>query len=197
MIKLRGVEPGDLEALYHICLVTGDASKDATALHADPKLLGHLYVAPYAVLEPEHALVAEDEHGVVGYLVGTYDTDAFLARQEQEWWPALRRQYADMAGLTAADRASVSQIMSPGGTPADLVAAYPAHIHMNLLERARGQKVGTRLLTRWLDEARASGVNGVHLGASAANTGGIAFWTHSGFVPDRTVGRTVWFHMDL
>src|SRR5690348_14958732 len=50
---IRPVREDDLEALYEICLLTGDSGQDATPLHGDRKLLGHLYAAPYAVLEPD------------------------------------------------------------------------------------------------------------------------------------------------
>jgi GNAT superfamily N-acetyltransferase len=198
MVTLRSYRPDDLEALYDICLVTGAAGQDATPLHNDGKLIGHIYAAPYGVIEPAHALVAEDDEGVAGYLVGTYDTDAFAAKLERDWWPELRRQYVDPSlSLTAADRDRVATIMRPHGNPPELVAVYPAHIHMNLRSRLRGQGVGMALLQRWIEQARADGVKGIHLGASATNTGGIAFWQKGGFVPLERNERTVWFGMKL
>ncbi|HEY8577491.1 MAG TPA: GNAT family N-acetyltransferase [Devosia sp.] len=199
MVNLRRYRESDLEALYHICLATGDAGKDASPQHADPKLVGHIYSAPYGVLEPEHVWVAEDDEGVAGYLVGTHDTDAFAARQERSWWPTLRTQYDEVPeqDLTAADLMRLKAIRQPEHNPGDLVAEYPAHIHMNLLPRIRGQRVGSRLLEHWIADAKAAGVAGIHLGASSGNTGGVAFWTKSGFTPLRTVDRTVWFGMRL
>ena len=197
MINLRPYSPDDLDGLYRICLETGNAGADATPLHNDPQLVGHIYAAPYGVLEPDNVFVAEDELGVAGYVVGTHDTDRFAAQLEQSWWPALRQRYAGADGLTAADRERVAAIVKPHRSPPDLVVAYPAHIHMNLLPRLRGQKIGTRLLDLWLDQARASGVKGVHLGASATNAGGIAFWTRSAFVPQREEPGVVWFGMTL
>lgn len=91
--QLRSYEPADLDALYDICLKTGDAGADATALYAEPKLIGSIYSAPYGVLEPGLTILAEDEQGVAGYIVGTPDTRAFAARQERDWWPALRERH--------------------------------------------------------------------------------------------------------
>jgi len=56
---IRAFRPDDVVDLYRVCLATGDAGADASALHDDPELLGHLYVGPYAALEPEHVLVLE------------------------------------------------------------------------------------------------------------------------------------------
>lgn len=198
MVTLRPYRPDDLEALYDICLVTGNAGQDASALHNDGKLVGHIYSAPYGVIEPAQAIVAEDDEGVAGYIVGTFDTDAFAAKLERDWWPALRAQYADPAlELTDADRQRVAAIMRPHQDPPELVAEYPAHIHMNLRWRLRGQGVGMALLRRWVEQARAAGVKGIHLGASASNAGGIAFWQKGGFVPLQSNERTAWFGMRL
>ena len=198
MVTLRRYRPDDLEALYDICLVTGAAGQDATPLHNDGKLIGHIYAAPYGVLEPEWAMVAEDDDGVAGYIVGTPDTEAFAARLEREWWPALRERYRDPSlELTDADRQRIATICDPRANPAELVAQYPAHIHMNLRRDCAARAWALALLQRWIEQARAAGVTGIHLGASAANTGGIAFWQKGGFVPLRAEWRSVWFGMKL
>jgi len=199
MVELRPYRADDLEALYEICLLTGDSGEDATSLHNDARALGHLYSAPYGVVEPDQVFVAEDEQGVGGYIVGTHDTNRFDTRLERDWWPALREQYAQVpeAELTSADRMRIAAIREPGHNPTDIVARYPAHIHMNLLPRLRGQRVGTGLLQRWIAQAKQAGVTGIHLGANSGNAGGIAFWTRSGFEPLQTIGRTVWFGMSL
>ncbi|WEK06620.1 MAG: GNAT family N-acetyltransferase [Candidatus Devosia phytovorans] len=199
MVTLRPYRESDLDALYAICLQTGDSGADATGQHNDPKAVGHLYAAPYGVLEPQHVFVAEDDAGVAGYVVGTFDTRQFEEWLESEWFPPLRTHYADVSQevVKPADRMRIEAIMTPGTNPAEIVAAYPAHIHMNLLPRLRGQRVGTGLLERWIDAARAGGVRGIHLGANSKNAGGIAFWSKSGFQPVAEIARTTWFGMNL
>ncbi|MFT4184559.1 MAG: GNAT family N-acetyltransferase, partial [Rhizobium sp.] len=93
MINLRAVQSGDIDQLYVISLVTGDAGRDATPLHRDGRMIGHIYSVPYAVLSPETVFVAEDEEGVCGYIAGVFDTVAFEDRLEREWWPQLRERY--------------------------------------------------------------------------------------------------------
>ncbi|MGV8855082.1 MAG: GNAT family N-acetyltransferase [Devosia sp.] len=198
MVSLRGYTPDDLPELYDICLTTGASGQDASAQHSDPKLIGHIYAAPYGVLQPQWAMVAEDELGVAGYIVGTPDSNGFAALEERAWWPALRRHYAySSMAFTDADRQRIAVIDTPEINPTAIVTAYPAHIHMNLRSRLRGQGVGTALLQRWVAQAREVGVPGIHLGASASNSGGIAFWQRSGFEPIETIGRTVWMGMIL
>lgn len=198
MATIRSYRPDDLPALYDICLTTGAAGQDASAQYSDPELIGHLYAAPYGVLQPDLVLVAEDALGVAGYIVGTYDSNGFAERLEREWWPALRQRYAKPStALTQSDRQRIANIQTPGSSPPAIVARYPAHIHMNLRSRLRGQGVGTALLDHWVDKARAAGVAGIHLGASVSNSGGVSFWRRSGFDPLQTIGSTVWMGMAL
>ncbi|MCS6761179.1 MAG: hypothetical protein MO846_03740 [Candidatus Devosia symbiotica] len=75
MAIIRGYVLGDLLALYDICLTTDASGQDATALHSDPELIEHIYAVSYGVLEPDLVLVAEDELGVAGYIVGTFDSN--------------------------------------------------------------------------------------------------------------------------
>lgn len=197
MVILRAYRPDDLDALYRICLETGDAGRDATPLHNDPLLLGHVYSAPYGVLEPHNVFVAEDEDGVAGYVVGTHDSERFSQKLEAAWWPELRQFYAHASGMTDMDRNRIATIMQPHGPPAELVGPYPAHIHMNLLPRLRGQRIGTKLLDMWIGQARSANIRGIHLGASATNEGGIAFWSRSGFTRLPVGGGAIWFGMTL
>ncbi|MCS6758618.1 MAG: GNAT family N-acetyltransferase [Candidatus Devosia euplotis] len=99
--------------------------------------------------------------------------------------------------LTEADKQRIAAIQTPENSPAALIARYPAHVHMNLRRRLRGRGIGTALLERWAQKARAAGVQGIHLGASTSNSGGVAFWQRSGFMPIQTVGQTVWMGMAL
>jgi len=185
MVELRPYRPGDLDALYDICLLTGDSGKDATGLYADPRLIGHIYSAPYGVLAPELAFVAEDEQGVVGYVVGVADTRAFDERLERDWWPTLRQRIEDPSvppeGRTSDQRLGYL-IHHPGTTPHEVVSRFPAHMHMNVLPRAQGRKVGSRLFDMWVAAALPMGVRGLHVGVSPTNAGGRAFWESRGFV---------------
>ena len=77
---IRDYASTDLDTLYAIALATGDSGSDASRQFLDPELLGHVYAAPYAIFEPELALVIEDQHGVAGYCVGALHTRAFEHR---------------------------------------------------------------------------------------------------------------------
>ena len=54
---IRAATTGDAAALYRICLLTGDAGRDASDLYRDATLLGDVYVGPYLHAHPAIALV--------------------------------------------------------------------------------------------------------------------------------------------
>jgi len=180
---VRPYRADDLDALYRVCLETGDAGEDATALHGDPTLLGHVYAAPYALFEPELAFVLEDRQGVGGYVLGAIDTAAFDARLEAEWWPPLRRRYPlpPHAAPDTPDSRLIRMIHRPHRRDPDVVAAHPSHLHIDLVARCQGQGHGRRLLATLLDALRAAGSPGVHLGVATRNERAIGFYRHVGF----------------
>ena len=161
--------------------MTGEAGRDASALYGDRRILGDIYAAPYAALEPQLAWVAQDDEGVAGYIVGTADTRAFEARCEADWWPALRRKWPDTAGVASSrrtrDQWAAYQIHHPLRAPDAVVEAAPAHLHINLLPRLQGCGLGKALLDTWL-----GAVGGrAHLACHADNARALRFYDRYGF----------------
>ena len=177
---IRPLRREDRDVLYAICLKTGDAGQDATALYRDAELLGHIYAGPYAALEPESGFVLEDEAGIGGYIVGARDTDAFETRLEQEWWPPLRARYSDPAALPEPERHLAQSIHKPWRTPKRITEPYPSHLHINLLPRFQGGW-GKRMMDRWLAAMRDAGSPGAHLGVGTRNERAVKFYLRYGF----------------
>ena len=148
---------------------------------ANPDLLGHVYVGPYVVGEPAHALVAADEDGVAGYCLAARDTrrvrglgGVSLVAVAPRPVPAARRRHARTR------RSSRSSTSRPSRPPA-ILEAYPAHLHIDLLERVRGTGIGRRLIERQLQSLADAGAAGCHLDVAAANANAIAFYGHLGW----------------
>lgn len=177
---VRLARPDDLDALYDICLRTGDAGGDASGVFVDGRLLGHLFVAPYAVLEPELAYVVEDDEGVGGYVVGTADTRAFEATLEADWYPALRERHPEGSG-EGFDAMLVALLHHTMRAADAVVATHPAHLHIDLLPRFQGTGLGLRLMATMHDACRERGAPGLHLGVSQRNTRALGFYRHLGY----------------
>jgi ribosomal protein S18 acetylase RimI-like enzyme len=179
---IRPFRPDDLAAMYRVCLLTGDAGRDATPLYRDPDLLAHIYCGPYPAADPTLTLVAEDDEGVAGYLVGTADTVAFEAWAERHWWPGLRARYPLGSDDGTADHRLVEHIHHPPVEPPP--PGHPAHLHIDLLPRLQGQGWGRRLIEGFAGLLRERGVAGLHLAIDPRNTAAAAFYARVGFVPD-------------
>jgi ribosomal protein S18 acetylase RimI-like enzyme len=180
MARIRNYEPRDLETVYRICLETGSSGKDATHLYRDPKVIGHIYAGPYVTLEPRCAFVLEDDEGVGGYIIGAFDTHTFEKRQEEEWWPDLRRTYADPSGKAreawSIDERMAYLIHHSPRTPRRVSEPYPSHLHIDLLPRFQGKGFGQKMIDHWLDAMRAMGSRGMHLGVGTANERAVRFY---------------------
>lgn len=178
-LNIRPYRPDDLDALYEICLRTGAAGHDATALVEDPRLFGELYAGPYGVLEPEHAFVLDDGTGAaVGYVLGALDTDAFEARCESEWWPVLRARYPLQPDGTRLDDLLVHLLHHRSLAARAILDEHPSHLHIDLLLGAQSGGWGRRLLDTLFDALRSDGSTGVHWGVSTQNERALGFYRH-------------------
>jgi ribosomal protein S18 acetylase RimI-like enzyme len=184
-VRIRPYQPADHDDVYRVCLLTADDGQDATPILRDPLLPGHVWAGPYITLEPDLAFVAEDDEGVAGYVLGALDTQDFERREQQQWWPPLRAQFPPepdkvLAGLAPLERIALSAIHR-SWSPPDELAAYPSHLHIDLLPRIQGQGAGRRLMDTLLAALRQRGSAGVHLGVARGNTRAAGFYQHLGF----------------
>jgi ribosomal protein S18 acetylase RimI-like enzyme len=170
---IRAYHRADLDALYDICLDTGNGGQGARHLFDDPRLLGHAYVGPYVTFEPDLAFVAEDDDGVCGYAIATADSVAFEDRVDRDWWPDLRERYP----MKPSANRVVRHVHDPARVDPILAIDYPAHMHANLLPRAKGKGLGGGLVRAVLERLE----KGVHVHVRRHNTHAIGFWQHLGF----------------
>jgi len=180
MLRIEAAGILDLSGAYRTCLLAGEAGQDATALYRDPDLLGHVYVGPYITEGTGTQLVVVDEDGAAGYLLSADDTLRFEEWAEDVWWPPLRVRYPILDDGSR-DAELIRLMHQPERTPVEIARAFPAHLHIDLQERARGTGLGRVLIERLLSELRAREVAGVHLGVDADNANAIGFYEHLGF----------------
>jgi len=191
MAAIRQFRAGDEVAIGRICLQTADAGGDATGILDDDELWAAVYALPYVVRHPEYAFVAEDAVGqAAGYVLATPDTAAFDAWFRDEWWPRFHRRWPRPAPADGSRAAGILRgAWDRGGRPGDagepgdarLAAAYPAHLHIDLLPSLQGRGLGRRLIETELTRLREASVAGVHLGVDPRNAGAQAFYGRLGF----------------
>ena len=183
LIRLARSE--DQPGAYHVCLKTGDHGRDGEPLYRDdPDALGRIYVGPYLAFEPSLSFLLEDEQGVCGYVLGALDSRAFYGRYEREWRPQLCARFPGPGG----DPSTWTPVQHvhhayhhPDYFCPEPYELHPSHLHIDLLERARGRGHGRRLIEHVTRTLRNLGSPGVHLGMSAQNTQACGFYRRLGF----------------
>lgn len=186
MSEIRQPLLSDVPGAYRVCFETADPQPGQ-----NPDIVGHIYAGPYLQRHPDLARVVVDSLGVSGYVLGCPDSRAFEAWAEREWWPALRAQYP-LASAPAVDAEMIGMLHAAPVSPEQLVAAYPAHLHIDLLPRTQGHGYGRTLIEWVCGELAARGIPGVHLGVGSDNTNAIAFYEHLGFATAFDDGDTRW-----
>lgn len=182
---VRDARRGDERGAYYVCLKTGDFGRDGEHLYReDPDALGRIFVGPYLAFEPELSLILEDREGICGYALGAFDSRRFYLRYETEWRPKLIAAFPEPRG----DRASWAPVQEayytyhhPEYFCPEPYAAYPSHLHIDLLDRAQGRGWGRRMVEMLMDRLARRGSPGVHLGLSAFNPRAFGFYQHLGF----------------
>jgi len=199
--QIRDYRPGDEQAANYVCLRCGDRGKDGAPFYEeDPDALGRIYVAPYLKFSSELALILEDEEGVCGYALATLDSHTFYDRYEKEWRPALCEQFPDPMGDPSGWN-RMQQVHHSYHAPVyfcpEPYDEYPSHLHIDFLERVRGQGLGRRMIDTIIERLRSMGSPGVHLGLSNVNEAAYGFYLALGFKELTRHNNTIFMGMKL
>jgi ribosomal protein S18 acetylase RimI-like enzyme len=179
---VRPYQPGDLDAVYEVCVRTGDAGGDATGKYPNDDLLPDIFAGPYVHLEPELAFVVDDGRRAVGYVLGTADTERFVRSYRDEWLPTLQGKYPEPAGWPTGDGDwFLARLYRPEEMLLPEAARYPAHLHIDLLPPYQRAGYGRRLIEAFMEAAGKAGAPGVHLIVAGSNTGAHQFYQRVGF----------------
>ncbi|MEU1253640.1 GNAT family N-acetyltransferase [Streptomyces chartreusis] len=190
MSLIRLYRPGDREAVEDICVRTAHLGGDSRPHYRDPGIFPATFAVPYAVLEPDLAFVLDDGDGrAVGYVVGAADTPRFVAAFRTRWLPSAAGRFPLPEGPPRTpDEELVGLLHDPERMLVAEVAAYPAHLHIDLLPDWQGRGHGRALMRTLLKALGDKGVPAVHLTMVTANTPARAFYDRLGFheiaVPD-------------
>ncbi|MBP2338109.1 ribosomal protein S18 acetylase RimI-like enzyme [Saccharothrix coeruleofusca] len=181
-MRIRPYRDSDHEAVGEICVRTADAGGDSRHIYPDHRLMPSIFAWPYTYLEPDLAFVADDGERAVGYVLGTADTAAFVKAFRDQWLPRVSDRYPPPTGEpTSPSEVMIGLLHDPARMVVPELAAYPAHLHIDLLPEHQRSGHGRALMNAFLTALRDKGVPGVHLGMLSVNTGARAFYDRLGF----------------
>lgn len=184
---IRAYEPRDRDAVRRISYDTADGGAPGIAISTDRELIEDVLTEYYTDYEPGSLSVMEVDGKVVGYLEGCLDTRRQLSITARRIWPRAILKAVIRGALFRADTwriaCSAVKVFLSGGTQRGVdLDRYPAHLHVDILEGYRGRKAGTALMERFLAQAKAAGVAGVHLAVREDNMPARRFFEKTGFV---------------
>ena len=93
----------------------------------------------------------------------------------------MREKYAGVIGVTDRDTSYLDFIAHPVPAPAEVVADFPAHGHIDLLPEAQGAGWGTQMMTLMMNALRDAGASGMYLDVSVDNLRAQKFYSTLGF----------------
>lgn len=180
---IRPYRPEDRDALEDVCVRTAHNGLDSRPVYVDPGVLAATFAAPYVHLEPDLCFVLDDGRGrAVGYILGTADTPRFAEAFRTVWLPLVAARYPEPAAPPSTpDETTALLLHHPERMVRPELAAYPAHLHIDLLPAWQGRGHGRELMRVFLGALRDRGVPAVHLVMATANKQARAFYERMGF----------------
>ena len=187
---IRPYSAADRDAVAEICHRTGYMGEDAAPHFADRTLFAMIFALAYTDLEPEHCFVADDAGEVVGYCLGTPDTETQQKKYMEVQVPRMLRHLLTRTSWRhPRDLITVLRwkrlVEEPGEEQAkrlaELRSRFPAHLHIDLLPSHHRRGLGTRLLDTFLAHLEELGVQGLHLATSTENRAAVPFYEAMGF----------------
>jgi ribosomal protein S18 acetylase RimI-like enzyme len=181
--SVRRYEPADRRAVEEICFQVGFMGEPASVFWPHRKSFVDLWAGDYLDREPESAFVAIADGALVGYLVGCVDTASWPDENARMMRVFMRHKLPFRPSMTSFLVRSTLDAIRDRGTAAGGLRdpRWPSHLHINLVEMARGTGLGSMLMTAWLEHARTAGSPGCHLSTMAENSRALSFFAKHGF----------------
>jgi len=184
-ILIRHYQRGDRSLLRKIAWDTAFIGEPADTFFNDREILADFLTRYYTDYEPGSCFVAQNPEGrVVGYLTGAKDTGVLERAFQAKILPGLlRRTLLSKAFLKKKTLAfifhfSVSFLRGEFKMP-DFRSEYPATLHINIEEKSRHLKIGSRLIAAYLDYLTGEKIPGVSMATMSGEAGD--FFIRQGF----------------
>lgn len=172
-IQVRRAAPEDWKFIRDLCCKTGNAGAPIAVERW--KFFAQQWIGPYERLARDWAYVASGERGEkLGYLTGCPDTSAFEPKRRYlHDLPLFVKSrvlgfYRRNGDVERFERRFLGRELGPEQSfdpeiLSRMKREYPAHLHMNVEEIARGTGAGRRLYDSYRRDLLERGIHGIHL----------------------------------
>ena len=150
MIDIKKYSPTKVKEIQKVFFESSEKKDFVSLIERDQFM--HKYLGLYYEMFPDYFYIAEWEGNVVGYICGAPVTmTPYLLKKQPH--------------LIQFKEESIH---------------FPAHLHINLTEKARGKGLGVELIERFCNELRNLNISGVHI-ITSPNARNIHFYKKVGF----------------
>lgn len=175
-VCIRRYESRDREAVRRIAVATALAGEPAIRFIDGDDVLADALTMYFTDYEPESCFVAERKDRVIGYIIGTVETRLLdrVFGQKIFWrllWKALRSGFfVKPKNLILFWRCLISFFRCEFFVP-DFSKDFPAALHINFLEEARGCGGGSVLIETYFSYLSERMVKGVRIATISPKAG--------------------------
>jgi GNAT superfamily N-acetyltransferase len=185
-VVVRPFMPGDAEAIRAISCATLNKGEPWEELVSDQDIIADALTRYFTAFEPESTWVACINGRVVGYLTAClYPRRYFLVTLFFITPGLFVRSFARgvffKRGIGILLWVGIRVFFSRLFAAKPSLKHYPAELHINLLEDARGLGAGRQLIECLMARLKEKGVPGVHASVHSHNASGQRFFLKSGF----------------
>jgi ribosomal protein S18 acetylase RimI-like enzyme len=181
---VRLYQSADRSAVLEIAADTGFFGAPVEAFLDDRRLMQDIFVAYYVDREPDRLWVADLDGTTVGYICGSVGGRAEARGQTRTSAVAVLKLVTfryNVGILTRRYFLRVASAVLHGEYPHPDLRGYPAHLHINLAQAARGFGMGKRLMDACLDQMAGLGIPGIHLKTTNLNAAAVKMYEKMGF----------------
>ncbi len=201
MIKIKEYDPKYRDDIIQICWKTGYMGDDAAPFFNDRYLFGLLFCLYYTDYEPENCFIAvcTKSDKAVGYILSSLNSELQELRFKKRIVPRIIIRlfvfsiwrYHKSFRLVLGWRRQTEESEIDTQT---LYLNYPAHLHIDVLEKFQRQGIGTKLVMQLEHYLKFKGIKGVHLGTSSYNSQALTFYKKMGYkiIYEGSEGSGMW-----
>lgn len=173
-MTIRKYNKSDEKAIIDICFETrGDYLTELK----DPYLFSLKWAQCYLRYYPDYCFVAEEDGDVIGYILSTPNT----LEQEKQFVENILPEIKSIVSRNDPFYTELADFKSDKEMTGNIVAEYPAHLHINLTSRCQHKGIGSKLMVAMEENLKCNGINKIHLGVMADNPNAVNFYKKHGY----------------